>query len=297
MLSVNVAYAEWGSRNRATSLHETLKCISAAGGTVHQIVIADNKLECAPFPGNYASRTKIISGDNFAREFSAWDRAYEALDDKAGADVVLCVNDTFAAHRRVRMARRLRIARWLQVAADSSEPEMFGQLDPSVGAPAEWVFGELSTYISSYLFGLTPVAAARLFPLTAIDAEIDTLLNQRFSPAGLFSETLPLPHRRRIEDWLFTPGNWRNSAPLSAENFEFFRLKAKSILYEFALTSRARSAGIKVSDLFAGRGRIDEIAGSLGKAWMTGTSMLKQSLPGSLGNLRRSGSRGKLKGN
>jgi hypothetical protein len=282
VLSVNVAYAEWGSRNRATSLQETLKCIAAAGGTVHQIVIADNKLECSAFPGEYAGRTKVISGDNFAREFSAWDRAYAALDDKAGADVVLCVNDTFAAHRRARMARRLRIARWLQVAGNSSEPEMFGQLDPAIGAPAEWIFGELSTYISSYLFGLTPSAAELLFPLTAVDAQIDGLLNQRFSPTGLFSEGLPLPHRRRIEEWLFTPGNWRNSAPLSAENFEFFRLKAKSILYEYALTSRARSAGIKVSDLFAGRGWIDEIAGSLGKAWMTNTSMLKQSLSGKL---------------
>ena len=278
MVSVNVAYAEWGSRHRVTSLQETLRCISAASGTIKQIVIADNKLECDSFQGEYASRTKIIPGDNFAREFSAWDLAYNALDDKNGADVVLCVNDTFAAHRRVRMVRRLRIARWLHIVAQSDNPEMFGQLDPFEAVPIEWIFGELSIYVSSYLFGLNPTAAQLLFPLTAIDADIDTLLNSHFSAAGLFSLALPAGQRKRVEDWLFTPGNWRNAAPLSPENFKFFRLKAKSILYEYALTSRARSAGIGVSDLFAGRGRMDELAGSVGKAWITNTSNLKRFL-------------------
>ena len=265
---VNLAYVEWGSRNRDTSLREALRCVSSAGAELGHLVIVDNKLECKPLVCSQARKTTVLPGDNRAREFSAWDVAYAALDPAVNANVLLFVNDTFSAHRRARLSRLIRIARWLNIVARSPDREMFGPLDPFSDKPVQWMFGTLSQYISSYIFGMSPLAAEALFPLCQIDEQLDTLLAPRFSPAGLFTDELPQEYQEQISNWLLVPGNWRNAASLSEENFSFFRLKAKSVLYEYALTSRATAAGIIVSDLFAGRTRIDRLIGRSAKWWI-----------------------------
>ena len=265
---VDLAYVEWGSDNRGTSLREALRCVSWAGAELRHLVVVDNKRECKTLAPNKARKVTILPGDNRAREFSGWDVAYAALEQIEKPDVLLFVNDTFSAHRRARLSRLIRIARWLNIVAKSPNREMFGPLDPFSDKPIPWAFGTLSQYISSYIFGINPAAAEILFPLCQIDDKLDDLLAKNFTPKGLFMEELPREYREQISNWLLVPGNWRNATPLTEENFQFFRLKAKSVLYEYALTSRATASGILVSDLFAGRNRIDRLVGRMAKWWI-----------------------------
>ena len=269
---VDLVYVEWGSGHRARSLAEAMRCIGLAGAEVDRLVIADNKLDCMAIDGVSARQVIVVPGNNLAREFSGWDEGFRALGPDGRASVLLFVNDTFAAHRRIRLARRWRIARWIRHVSSSGRPEMFGAFDSFGKTPGTWLFGALDKYISSYLFGMNPDAARLLFPLTAIDPELERLLAAEYSTGGLFTEELPQAFRRRIEDWLFTVGNWRNAAALSPANFAFFRLKAKSILYEYALTSRATELGVAVNDLFTGRGRADELMAYLARTWTEMTS-------------------------
>ena len=276
MPSVNIVYVEWGSGGRAKSLTETFNCVAASGASINQLVIVDNRMQCAPLAGAPARHTTVIEGDNSARDFSGWDAGVKAISDDA--DVLLCVNDTFAMHRRVRLARRMRIAQWINIVAGSRRPEMFGQVDP-LDHPVEWPFGTMSRFLCSYLFGINRSAAKLIMPLTVIDAEAEAMLNTRFSPSGLYADHVSKDFRARVERWLFTAGKWRNAAPLTPSNFDFFRLKAKSVVYEHALICRAEALGIVVSDLFTGRGPMDRIAAGCLSFWMKATMAIYQSLP------------------
>jgi hypothetical protein len=276
MPSVNVVYVEWGSGGRAKSLEETFNCIAAAGAELKELVVVDNRGQCARLPESPARRSIVIDGDNMARDFSGWDCGVKALTSEA--DVLFCVNDTFAVHRRIRPARRMRIARWINNVANSGGPEMFGQVDP-FDRPIQWPFGFMSHYLCSYLFGMNRAAANLMMPLTAIDAQVEAMVRREFSSDGLYADHVSSDYRAHVERWLFTPGKWRYAQPLTEENFDFFRLKAKSVIYEHALICRAESLGITVSDLFAGRGLIDEVVAASLRAWMGASMAVYQTLP------------------
>lgn len=293
MLVVDLLYVEWGDRYRSSSLQEALRCVALSGAKLDRLVIADNKLDCVPFTSTAARQTSVIPGDNRAREFSGWDVAYRAIGQDGPANALLFVNDTFSAHRRSRMSRRLRIAAWLRTVGRSSDPELFGPVDPFGDRQEPWAFGILSSYISSYVFGMNRQAARRLLPFCQVDALLDTMLATEFSSEGLFTAALPGSYADRIGGWLLTPGNWHNAAPVTRENFDFFRLKAKSVLYEYALTSRAMTLGICVSDLFAGRGLLDRLLGKWAKWWMAHVRMPNHLWLAALHKQRRSSADGK----
>lgn len=272
---VNIAYVEYGDQWRKKSLIETLEVVRLAKMSINKLIIVDNKGTCTGLHYSDAKEVRIIAGDNRSREFSGWDDAFSHMLDAESPNAWLFVNDTFVAHRRARLVRRLRIARWLNYVYDSDHPEMFGQVDPLHLKPAETLFGSTSNFLCSYFFGMNSAAITKMFPLSKVEDRIEDFLNEVYSPAGLFRPSVHPLYKTNLEDWLHRPGNWRNAQPLTADNFSFLRLKAKSILFEHSLLPQGLSQGVVVHDIFEGKTPLDSAIGAASKRWIAATGLKK----------------------
>jgi hypothetical protein len=272
---VNVAYVEYGDQWREKSLIETLEIIRLAKMRINSLIVVDNKGTCTGLPYSNAREVQIIAGDNRSREFGGWDDAFFHMQDVESPNAWLFVNDTFVAHRRARLVRRLRIAKWLNYAYKSDQAEMFGQVDPLQLRPAETPFGLTENFLCSYFFGMNSAAVTKMFPLSKVEDRIEDCLNEAYSPAGLFRPSVHPAYRENLEKWLHRAGNWRNAQPLTADNFSFLRLKAKSILFEHSLLPQGLSQGVAVHDIFEGKTPFDSVIGAVSKKWIEATALKK----------------------
>lgn len=133
------------------------------------------------------------------------------------------------------------------------------------------------------------MAFERITPFCAPESRLDAMLAQRFESNGrLFSDAAPAPYANFLSTWLHQPGKWYAAEQLTESNFDFMRLKAKSILLEHSLTDRVLAAGGTLHSIYDGGGLVDRVLGRVGerydKVWC---------MPDRFQSLRRHGAAGR----
>ncbi|MFK5598206.1 hypothetical protein ACFZ8E_14525 [Methylobacterium sp. HMF5984] len=267
-----ILYLEWGSKNREVNFKEIQKILNISKTRFH-IIVVDNKMECKPISFMGANSSICIPGNNISREFSGWDVGLKYLESMGiFSNLVLFVNDTFATHRRPRLFRRLRIAHFINYASHEDKPVLFGQLDPARYSNMKHPLGNMNNFICTYFFGMNTSAIGLCSPLCDIESDIENVLETDPSSSEVLKNSVDITYRKHINEWYHQGNFWMNSESLNPQNFNFFRLKIKSVLYEHALALKCRERGVKVINIYSGSSKGDAIIGGIFLKWLNFTA-------------------------
>jgi hypothetical protein len=196
-----------------------------------------------------------VSGDNRAREFSAWDRGLAWLERAyapAPDALVVIANDTLHRHYGAAWLDGFTRARLDEA---RSAGGLYGWLD---AYPREVeLFGlRVRRWVRTNLFFAEARTLARLAPLALPFADDAVFAGE----AALFREPSPLAahYRAYLRTWMFgepgEPGEpdfaevWHSAQPAGTLPLADTRAKIRSILCEHHLSARARALGIPLVD-------------------------------------------------
>lgn len=221
-------------------------------GQAHRIII-DNALPTGTIE-DYEGNT-LYGGDNSAHEFSGWEVGIRILETQVqltDTDVLLFANDSFFrnydpdlqkhfTHKHLRATSRKRVL--TGVVDDFAEPTMIsGKLRTL------WVRSNcfLISYKTLKKIGslIHPVPKEAIFT-----SEIPTFFHPDSGLDKKYIAVLRIWLFREESDLLSWRKHWYKSAPLTAENYEFMRLKAYSILCEHDLSARVCDRGGKLRNI------------------------------------------------
>jgi hypothetical protein len=259
---LRIVLLQWGAEHREANLAEARRIAADSRAHVMDICVVENKAKLPP--GTFIERSDTLAGDNRAREFSGWDVG--VLDSVrrfplADGEVFLFINDTFVRHRRVSRVRRWRFARWIRQAADVQYPMMIGEtdrLEPPLRAP----LGTVGTYVGTFAFAMNVPALRLLSPFLQMEERLDACLSNNAASGLLDAACVSPEYKQFVEGWILQKGRWYGAEQLTSANFEFLRLKAKSIVYEHGLACSARAKGVEIRDIYAGTSLADKLFGA-----------------------------------
>jgi hypothetical protein len=232
------------------SAHEKIKAILArtCPSAKCRTLIVDTALD-ASFEAELDGTTRLIGGDNRAREFSGWDLAIQRLGREIERyDVVHLATAPFDQLYSRHIAR-----------FDDAMLELVAGRSIAVGHVDYYPypiasFAEVSQHWlrSSYLF-LPPHELRMLGPLAAVDrAAIFS-----GAPEAPFSDRAPISpgYRKLILSWLTSEEGtgqgvaWHSRFRLDAKTLKLFEDKTVAILNEHMLSIRLRAQGCRTVDV------------------------------------------------
>jgi hypothetical protein len=281
MTTYGFVHLEYGSQHRDHSFQvlTRLRRQLADGGNRSVLAIVDN----ARSAGSEALREIefedgfLIAGDNSNREFTGWDKGIAAVLARGGEpDVWIFSNDTIA-----------RTHAWSEgrVAGFGSEIKRLGV------HPGPWLFGEINDFprstmtplgpllewVSTYCFAMNADLRRKLGTLSPGNERLDSLVYDRFEPEHrLFRDSVDEAYVDFVSAWLIKDESdpsrqrrfkwsheWHKASPLSAENFDDLRMKARCVLSESMLSVRARQLGADIRSPYDARNARAHIRSSL----------------------------------
>ncbi|HEY3043212.1 MAG TPA: hypothetical protein VGJ39_04270 [Vicinamibacterales bacterium] len=252
---VYLALVEFGRQREQAALDLLVPTLHrVCPGAALRTVVVDNALDGEkgvglPTPFSDVDR---VSGDNTMHEFSGWDRGIAWLQQRyapAPESILVLANDTIVRadkHDRVR-----------DMPADRAAAASCGAL---VGWIDEYprtveLFGlVLRQWIDTSLVLAEWRTLAALRPLARPPADDVFADDWR----AIFREPSPLTdnYRAYLRTYFFGDRGdgefdhgWYAQEPLSAHNFEAFKLKLRCVFCEHLLSARARARGIPLVDI------------------------------------------------
>lgn len=252
VVAVLVGHGPAHRRASLAALRRTLA--TALPGVPARIAIVDNQLggdvEIVLDP-----LTTLLSGDNRAREFSAWERGLtwlRSVNALSSARAVVLANDTL--HRSYG-------DEWLSGFTDQrtevalAAGGLLGWVD-AYPQPVELFGLSLSRWMRTSLLMTRPETIARLRPLTLPVPDAALFSGD---PAAPFRVPSPLSERYRayLLAWVTGdssrtpefPFSWHSAAPLTGEALPNLTGKIRSIVCEHLLSARAQAAGVPFYDI------------------------------------------------
>ena len=245
-----VVYVQYDRAKYARALPRLLSAIDALPAGEATVVVVDNAAE-----GDWCHAVSDtlfhLGGDNRAWEFSAFDRGLDWLRREGReADVYALATDALLAYGEDYLGlidREVADERLLTAAC-------LGWMD-SFCAPCRILDHEYEVWMRTSLLFLPAAVVERVRPLAwplDDDAIFGASWRQPFRDDAPLSPEL----RRLLLDWLTIPAGeergeaagWHSRFALSAETFDFFRSKVKSILREHLLSARLRRLGAPCFD-------------------------------------------------
>ncbi|WP_233800165.1 hypothetical protein [Paraburkholderia sp. HP33-1] len=222
-----------------------------------QIIIIDNKID-QPFE-NMDRPIWEVAGDNTLGEFTGWDHGYQfakrVLDLNAD-DLILFANDTFFRrnYRDGGVSYMDFFDRSIVEGHDLTK-ECIGYLD-DFPRSVELMGIRYTSWIRSNVFFLPYNVCENLGKLTFPLPEEEIFASDYrtfWGGTGKISDNW----KAYISSWLFGYSDskfpeyqlhWHSARKPDAENFAFFKRKARAILSEHYLTARLHAAGIPIID-------------------------------------------------
>ncbi|MCC8401219.1 hypothetical protein LJ655_04795 [Paraburkholderia sp. MMS20-SJTN17] len=222
-----------------------------------QIIIIDNKID-QPFE-NMDGPIWEVAGDNTLGEFTGWDHGYQfakrVLDLNAD-DLILFANDTFFRrnYRDGGVSYMDFFERSIVEGHDLTR-ECIGYLD-DFPRSVELMGIRYTSWIRSNIFFLPFNVCENLGKLTFPLPEEEIFASDYHT---FWGDTRKISDNWKayISSWLFgyvDPKfpeyqlHWHSARKPDAENFAFFKRKARAILSEHYLTARLHAAGIPIID-------------------------------------------------
>jgi hypothetical protein len=249
---VHLALVEFGRQREGPALRTLIPTLRRVypSSALH-VVVVDNS-DAADVEVEIDSDLHLIGGDNTMREFSGWDRAIAWLQQRytpAAGSIVVLANDTVA-----RPDKRTRVG---ELPADRAAAAASGAL---VGWIDEYprqieLFGlGLRQWVDTSLVITQWRTVAALGPLARLPR------NEVFSTDWRAPFLEPSPLSENYRAYLKTyfcgdPGidafdhRWYAQEPISALNFEAFKLKLRCVFCEHLLSARSRALGIPLVDI------------------------------------------------
>ena len=247
--------AALGPAHRRESLAALRQVLAAAlPSAPARIAIVDNQL-----PGDVEivvdPLTTLLSGDNRAREFSAWERGLDwlaSLGALSKARAVILANDTLHRSYGDTWLRGFTERRTETALAKGG---LLGWVD-AYPRPIELFGLPLVDWMRTSLLVTRPDTLARLRPLT-LPLDDSALFSD--DPAAPFR--LPSPLSARYRDYLLAwvtgdssrtpefPFTWHSAAPLTQATLASHTGKLRSIVCEHYLSARAHAANVPFFDI------------------------------------------------
>lgn len=197
--------------------------------------------------------TDYILGSNSFYEFSGWDEGLTFIkenyfDSYKDSGYVFC-NDTFCHHRTYTFIHSLALSFSSRFALSSSKPTIAGEVN-SIGKSFEFNNIKLDSWVSSYFFSVNNLAMKLLdFEVLPTNEVVNKYLVGGAVEEDFFSEAMDSTLKRHLLHWLFH-GGWYRSEPLNSNNMKFFYYKARSIIAEYNLSSKAYKNNLVFIDTY-----------------------------------------------
>ncbi len=247
-LRVLTVLARCGMERYATAEDELVDLFNRRmQGIERRTIIVDNAL-----PRGYAEKrdnTSVIGGDNSSREFSAFDRAVDAV----GADIWSYdfVHFATGSFRTLYVAYLERFETAL-LQAMAGRPACIGHVD-CYNEPIAIRTYHSQHWIRSCFFFLPPAEAMALGGFVSVDEATAIVTDD---PANPFRADAPISARYRdyIAQWLTGNGTgqgveWHSTFALTQETMTDFAQKTRAILNEHLLSIRLQALGCHLVDV------------------------------------------------
>lgn len=270
MTSYGFVHLEFGDQHRDASLQmlERLRNRLAQEGDRFSFVIVDNAGTGDGLHDAESGQGFVIAGDNSNREFSGWDSGIEALLARGEQPQVwIFSNDTVARNHAWSEGRVERFGGEIRKLAQHPGPWLFGEINDFPSSTMT-PMGPLLEWVSTYCFAMNDTLRHKLGTLSPGNALLDALVHERFEPGcGVFRDHVDAGYVDFVSAWLISDQSqgadkrrrfkwdheWHKASPLSADNFEDLRMKARCCLSESMLSLRARQLGADIRSPYDAR--------------------------------------------
>ncbi|MBT2325849.1 hypothetical protein J7E62_26310 [Variovorax paradoxus] len=281
MTSYGFVHLEYGTQYRDHSLQVLtgLRRQLAREGDRFALAIVDNARTTAgePFRDAEFDTGFIIAGDNSNREFSGWDTGVAALLAEGDEpDVWIFSNDTVARNHAWSKRRMAGFGSEIARLGLHPGPWLFGEINDfprSTMTP----LGPLLEWVSTYCFAMNGSLRRKLGTLSPGNELLDSLVYDSFEPAHrLFRDTVDEAYVDFVSAWLIKDESdpsrqrrfkwsheWHKASPLSSQNFDDLRMKARCCLSESMLSLRARQLGADIRSPYDARNARAHVRSSL----------------------------------
>lgn len=219
------------------------------------IVVFNNKSLDDKFNGNQSHNIKYDSvlGSNDLHEFSGWAEGLELIRTKYanhyhGAGYVFC-NDTICHHRVHTLFNAFVLSACCNLALISRRPKIAGEVH---SIEKDFTFNQIkfNSWVSTYFFVINKQAMEIFnFDILPTKELINTYLLGGHDENHFFSDLMDSTLRERFLHDLFH-GGWHKSESLSHSNQAMFYCKARSIIAEFNLSSKAHFKKVDFIDTY-----------------------------------------------
>lgn len=202
---------------------------------------------------NEVDITAIIQGNNYLREFSAWDTGLKYCEENGllkSCDLLVFANDTFCHHNKFGPFTRFAFKKIFKNIMDN--PDQAAMAGEKFRLSLPYTLNGLTSesWISTYLFAFNRSAFKEiktLIPATPIeDFYLSGKNDIKFS--NLMSENL----QKHIEKWLSGSGvtTWRGVEKTEESGIDNLPGKVNSIICEKHLSAFAKANDINLIDVF-----------------------------------------------
>ncbi|MEJ7686794.1 MAG: hypothetical protein WKG52_07300 [Variovorax sp.] len=270
-------HLEYGAQHRDRSL-ELLRMLRhhlANKVDTVSLVVVDNARAAAaePLRDSEFGTGLLLPGDNANREFSGWDKGVSAvLSQGAEPDIWIFTNDTVAWNHAWSEQRIARFAGEIRHLGQHPGPWLFGEINAFPGS-TQTPLGPLLEWVATYCFAMNGNMRQQLEKLSPDNALLDSLVRERFEPGGgLYSDEVDPGYADFISAWLVKDDGdparqrrhkwsheWHKATPLSPDNFDDLRMKARCCLSESMLSVRARQLGAEIRSPYDARNAREHI--------------------------------------
>lgn len=195
----------------------------------------------------------FVLGSNRLHEFSGWSEGLDFIKEKyvnsyKESEYIFC-NDTFCQHRTYTFFHRLIFSACCSLSFLSNKPSIAGEVN-SFGKDFEFNHLKFNTWVSSYFFAVNKHAMNLLnFDILPSNQVVNDYLIGGYDEKHFFSDAMDLTLKKHLLSWLFY-GGWYKSQALSQRNAESLYCKARSIIAEFSLSSKAHANKIDFLDTY-----------------------------------------------
>ncbi|MBX9676895.1 MAG: hypothetical protein K2V71_09875 [Methylotenera sp.] len=196
---------------------------------------------------------EFVLGTNRLHEFSGWSEGLDFIKEKyvdyyKESEYVFC-NDTFCQHRTYTIFHRFIFSACCSLSFISNRPKIAGEVN-SFGKDFEFNHLKFNTWVSSYFFAVNKHAMNLLrFDILPSNQLVSDYLLGGHDEKYFFSDVMDLTLKKHLLHWLFH-GGWYKSESLSQSNAESLYYKARSIIAEFSLSSKAHANKIDFVDTY-----------------------------------------------
>lgn len=288
MTTFGFVHLEYGPQYRQQSLRFLRLLERTLVGSADQarLIIVDNASAAQPAELAGWANGLQIGGDNSNREFSGWDRGVAAyMEQAAEPDVWIFTNDTVAVHHAWSERRIRRFGHEIKHLVPHASPWLLGEIN-NFPRSTMTPLGPLLEWVATYCFAMNGALRASLQSLSPDNSLLDSLVHGSFEPArALFRDTVDAAYVDFVCAWLIQDvadpsrssrfkwaRQWHKVSPLSAQNFDDLRMKARCCLSESMLSIRARQCGAEIRSPYEARNARDHVT----RSWQLVTDRLAE---------------------